>query len=346
MTTLTASPAPAAARRQPVPWTRLAWVTWRQHRAGLAGTAVLLGALSLYMLITGLAMHHAYDSVISCHPASSVSCEHLAAAFQLQNQLTPRIVSALILLLPLLIGAFTGAPLLARELETGTFRYAWTQGCGQRRWAIAKLALLAAILTAAAAVFSVIFSWYIQPFIADGQINVLKPLVFGLRGVSFSAWTLAAFAISAFAGTAIRRTVPALAASLAAVTGLDLATAFLLRQHYRAPLIAHGGVPGLPPGRLGASSWLLNSWTTGPDGKPVSQATINDVIAPAQARFQQSPNPGSFMAWMSQHHYTQSWAYQPENRFWPFQLTEGTWLLALSLILITATLWLLRHRQT
>jgi hypothetical protein len=74
----------------------------------------------------------------------------------------------------------------------------------------------------------------------------------------------------------------------------------------------------------------------------VSQATINDVINPAQARFQQSPN--AFLAWMSQHHYTQWWSYQPQSRFWHFQLTEGGWLLALSLILITAAVWLLRHR--
>jgi ABC-type transport system involved in multi-copper enzyme maturation permease subunit len=248
MTALAASAAPATARR-PVPWTRLAWVTWRQHRAGLAGTAALLSALSVYLLLTGLAMHRAYDSVLSCRPASSVSCAHLAAAFQLQYQVTPRIVAALVLLLPLLIGAFTGAPLLARELETGTFRYAWTQGCGRRRWAIAKLTLLAAILSAAAALFSVIFSWYIQPLIADGQINVLKPLVFGLRGIAFPAWALAAFAISAFAGAVIRRTVPALAASLVAVTGLDLAAAFLLRQHYRAALVTSGGAPAGRPGR-------------------------------------------------------------------------------------------------
>lgn len=167
--------------------------------------------------------------------------------------------------------------------------------------------------------------------------------MFGLRGVAFAAWTLAASAVSAFAGSVIRRTVPALAASLAAVTALNLATAFLLRQHYQTPLTAHGGVPGLPRGRLG-SSWLLNSWTTGPDGKTVSQATINDVINPAQARFQQSPNSNAFMAWMSQHHYTQWWSYQPQSRFWHFQLTEGSWLLALSLILISATVWLLRHR--
>jgi ABC-type transport system involved in multi-copper enzyme maturation permease subunit len=346
MTALTAPAAPPAARRRPVPWTRLAWVTWRQHRAGLAGTAVLLGGLSVYLLVTGLQIRSAYGSVTSCHPAGSVSCEHLAFAFQLQYQITPRIVSALILLMPLLIGAFVGAPLLARELETGTFRYAWTQGCGRLRWAITKLALLAAALTAAAGAFSVLFSWYIHPFIADGQISALKPLLFGLRGVAFAASTLAAFAISAFAGTTIRRTVPALAASLTAVTGLDLATAFLLRQYYQAPLTAHGSAPAIPPGSLGASSWLLRSWTTGPDGQAVSQATINGVINPAQSRFENAANPNAFMAWLSQHHFTQWWAYQPQSRFWHFQLTEGSWLLALSLILITATLWLVRHRAT
>ncbi|MGD0605948.1 MAG: hypothetical protein ABSA53_20450 [Streptosporangiaceae bacterium] len=35
------------------------------------------------------------------------------------------------LVVPALIGAFAGAPVLARELETGTFRYAWTLGSGR-----------------------------------------------------------------------------------------------------------------------------------------------------------------------------------------------------------------------
>ena len=50
---------------------------------------------------------------------------------------------------PVLIGAFAGAPVLARELETGTFRFAWTQGFGRWRWALAKLVLLAVVLAAA-----------------------------------------------------------------------------------------------------------------------------------------------------------------------------------------------------
>ena len=72
MTAITA-PAPVGARR-PVPWTRLVWVTWRQHRLALAGVTVLLGGLGLYLLIMGLKIRSGYASVTSCHPAGSAAC--------------------------------------------------------------------------------------------------------------------------------------------------------------------------------------------------------------------------------------------------------------------------------
>jgi hypothetical protein len=92
--------------------------------------------------------------------------------------------------------------------ETGTFRYAWTQGFGRWRWTLAKLVPLAVLVTAAAGAFSVLFSWYDQPFFAEGQQHPLFPQVFDLRGVAFAAWTLAAFAIGALAGMLIRASSP------------------------------------------------------------------------------------------------------------------------------------------
>ena len=47
---------------------------------------------------------------------------------------------------------------------------------------------------------------------------------------------------------------------------------------------------------------------------------------------------------LSQHGYTQWTSYQPVSRFWPFQWIEGGWLLALSVLLIAATVWLVRRR--
>jgi hypothetical protein len=35
-----------------------------------------------------------------------------------------------------------------------------------------------------------------------------------------------------------------------------------------------------------------------------------------------------------------------DPRFWPFQWIESGWLVALSLILIAATIWLVRRRAT
>ena len=146
--------------------------------------------------------------------------------------------------MPALIGAFVGAPVLARELETGTFRYAWTQGFGRWRWTLAKLVLLAVAVTAAAGAFSVLFSWYYQPYFAAGQPGAVAPRavpfssgLFDLHGVTFAAWTLTAFAIGVLAGVLIRRVVPAIVATLVAYTGLALVAGNLLRQHYLTALV-------------------------------------------------------------------------------------------------------------
>lgn len=42
---------------------------------------------------------------------------------------------------PVLVGVFWGAPLVAHELETGTFRLAWTQSISRTRWLATKLAV-------------------------------------------------------------------------------------------------------------------------------------------------------------------------------------------------------------
>ena len=150
----------------------------------------------------------------------------------------------------MLLGVFAGAPLLARELETGTFRFAFTQGCGRMRWTITKLVLMAAVLTAAAAAFSLLFSWYYHPFLAQRITTEFLPVLFNLRGVDFAAWALIAFAISACAGAVIRRTVPAMAVSLVVWIVLAVGTVLVLRPHYEAPLTATG-IPG-------PTAWVLS----------------------------------------------------------------------------------------
>ncbi len=50
------------------------------------------------------------------------------------------------------------------------------------------------------------------------------------------------------------------------------------------------------------------------------------------------------MGYITQHGYTFWVTYQPGSRFWPFQWIEGGYLLGLSVLLLAATIWLVRHR--
>src|ERR1700728_2847977 len=242
MTALTAPERPAKeASLRPLPWRRMGWGSRRHHRIALGGVVVFLGALAVWLWIAGLQLHHAYAAAIACHPASSAACQNLIAAFQSTNVILKG--GFVLKPLPALIGAFVGAPMLAREIETGTFRYAWTQGFGRRRWTLAKLVLVGAAVAAIAGAFSVLVSWYYQPYLATGNGTVfsspspLSPGLFDLRSVAFAAWTLAAFAIGALAGMLTRRVVPAIVATLAAYTGLAIAAGNFLRQHYMTPLL-------------------------------------------------------------------------------------------------------------
>jgi hypothetical protein len=293
---------------RPVPWRRMAGVTWRQHRITLTGVAVLLGALAVWLWRAGTPLHDAYAAAVACHPESSAACQNLAGNFSrmaTSNALGNKDPGGVLLqLLPVLIGAFAGAPVLARELETGTFRYAWTQGFGRWRWALAKLVLLAVVLAAGTAAVGLLVSWYFQPEFAAGDQYQASPLVtlFGLREVTFPAWTLAAFSIGVLAGMLIRRVVPAIVATLVIYAGLAFAAVAFLRERYLAPLVTTSNNFNMPGT---STAWILNQWFT---------------------------------------KNTQWTSYQPAARFWPFQWIEGGWLLALSALLIAVTIYLVRRR--
>ena len=185
MTTLTVpTPREEDAHPRPLPWRRMAWVTWRHHRIALGGVAVFLGALAVWLWIVGLQLHHAYAAAIACHPAGSTACSEMILNFRV----TGGILKGGFVLqpVPALIGAFVGPLVLAREIETGTFRYAWTQGFGRWRWTLAKLVMLGVALAAIAGAFSVLASWYYEPYLATGRLynatSALPHWLFDLRG--------------------------------------------------------------------------------------------------------------------------------------------------------------------
>jgi len=349
MTTAATSAVPGReqARSRRVPWWRMAWVIWRQHRLAIAGVLALLAVAAALVMIEGIQLHHAYTAVTACRPAGSAACLQVASSFSNDDSFAAGIVAALLQAVPALIGAFAGAPLLAGIFESGTFRYVFTQGFRRTRWVAAKLVSLAVVVAVAAGAFSAVFSWAYGPLLGkDGYgYSALVPTFFDLRGVAFAAWTLAAFAIGVFAGELIRRVLPAMFATLAAWSGLAFATALFLRPHYRAALQTTN--PGIgPPARVISQWWTLH-------GKPVDLTALSAALRPVDVRVvsakvfspgPSTPEPFNTVHYLLMHGFTLVASYQPGSWFWPFQWIEGGWLLVLSVLLGASAIWLVRRR--
>jgi ABC-type transport system involved in multi-copper enzyme maturation permease subunit len=345
MTATTLSPRQA----QPgVPAVRgLAWVTWRQHRTALAGVLVVLGGLGLFMLFNGLAMHHAYTSLglDTCGTLDGPSCQSQLTAFQQDYGSWADHLPHLVMLLPGLIGVFAGAPLVARELESGTFRFAWTQARSRVQWIVTKLVLLAVVLTAFALAFSALSTWWYGPFDAiTGRMS--SSGAYEISGLVFAARTLFGFTLGALLGLLIRRTVPAMAATAAGWVAVVVASMVWLRPLIQKPITVIGAadtkVKGIVPGHhVPFNATVVKHWFQDAAGQHVGfdqlfqQAIVGNGGTP--------PSPDQFETWMTNHHYSRWVSYRPNGWFWHFQTVEASGYAILAILLAAATVLILRR---
>jgi hypothetical protein len=124
-----------------------------------------------------------------------------------------------------------------------------------------------------------------------------------------------------------------------------VATGMFLRQHYLTPLVT--SKLNAPP----VAAWITSQWLTkdGSRSPAHGDQAINlfQHLCPSSALGAPGPTgkpPLSPVQCFIQHGYTQWTSYQPASRFWPIQWIEGGWLLALSVLLIAVTVWLVRRR--
>ena len=305
---------------------RMLWVTWRQHRLALVASGGLLAATAAFLVAQGLGMHAAYAGLGlgGVRSFDTTRLSSLGITFENEYLGLGMYVPRVVMFVPLFIGAFVGAPLLARELETGTFRFAWTQGVERGGWLLAKLVLLALALTAMGLAFSAVFGWWYRPFAALGG-----PMP-EVQGVVFTARILFGFAAGALIGRLVRRTVPAIALTMAAWFAVVLPTALLLRPHIQAPLVGRVDAAG-----KFSTDWTLSQWWVDPVGHRLGRSAYNALVRLHAA------DPS---AWLVAHHYVQWQSYQPAGRFWTFQAVEAGALCLLALALAAVTVWLVRRR--
>jgi hypothetical protein len=315
----------------------MAWVTWRQHRSQFVAIAGLLVALAAAVLGTHLPIQAAYhrDTLSECLPPTArAGCDIIVRHFEGEFD---GLVAALrgLVVLPALAGLFIGAPLLARELEHGTHRFAWTQGVTRSRWLLSKTALLAAATVAGGVIASALVMWWRSPFdTLDGRMS---PSGFDIEGLVVPAYALFALATGVFAGLLFRRTVAAMSATLVVFAATRLVVLKFLRPNFESPL--HRTAAVADTGRQ-TGDWVLSDTFVDAVGRRITAGREDLAVLHAQHA---GIDPHTYLVTLG---WKRVLSYQPGGRFWTFQVIEAGIFVALAAAIVLATIWLVRRTPT
>ncbi|WP_030443484.1 ABC transporter permease subunit [Actinoplanes subtropicus] len=314
----------------------LPWVTWRQHRTALLVTTGLFTAIAVFLTVHGLAMHAGYRALglDSCGDLHGPACQAPLDVFVHRYGAWPDRFATALMLLPAFLGTFVGAPIVARERDTGTYRFAWTLGRTRLQWLAAKLALPGAALTGLALACGLLAFWWYAPWVPPR--GRLGSDMYHVMGTVFAARTLFCFTLAVLLGTLIRRTVPALATATVACLAAIVAPATWLEPLIQKPLDAN-----IDTDSGTATGMTVNQWVVDPAGHRLTSAQTDDLDV--QAGPDLVSKHQTFHSWLTQHHYTSWVSYQPDTRFWHFQAVETSAYLAAALLLAATALWWIRR---
>jgi ABC-type transport system involved in multi-copper enzyme maturation permease subunit len=297
------------------------WLTWRQYRRQAFFTLAVLGVLAAIMIPTGLAMHAKYESsgLAACRAAlgtasmitrtgSVADCESLSHQFQQQFG-GMVFVAVLFVILPVLVGVFFGAPLIAREVEQGTHRLVWTQGVSRLHWALVKFGLVGSITAVLAVGYALGVSWWFDPLVsATGRLGYFA---FDVQGVVPVAYTLFALALGIFAGTYWTKVLPAMGISLVGYAVVRVAIEVFARPRYLPAQALTFAPDSSQTPNTAAGDWVMNQGVRNAAGDLVLPDAQIGPCGP-EGCGNGGAGPGAYN-WME---------YQPGDRFWTFQGIE------------------------
>jgi hypothetical protein len=324
----------------------MTWVTWLQYRYQSALAAALLAVLAVVLLVTGLHAAQVWHSALAgC--ARDGSCASLADS---QLSLARPLVYGLVVAtaaVPLLPGLFWGAPTVAQEIETGTHQFAWTQSITRRRWLAVRAGWLLLGTAVLAGADSALATWWSGP---DNALNAdaFRLGRFDVIDIVPVGYAIFAMALGICAGALLRRTVPAIAVTLAGFVALRGLTAWL-RLHYMTPVTVYYKLTANFP--VSGSYLDISHGVVGPNGKPPA-AGPGMVMAgqppqPIPAACRQalaSVDSNAVASCVTAHGYRGYLIYQPASRFWAFQGIETGIYVMLAAALLGVTFWVLERR--
>ncbi|WP_433009350.1 ABC transporter permease [Kribbella sp. CA-294648] len=213
------------------------WLTWRQFRLQALVVIGAIAILAVFLVATGPGLADDYQRY-STEFLKRIGLERINSYLYVIGQV-------LVYAAPPVIGAFWGAPLIARELEAGTHRLVWNQSITRTRWLVTKLAVTGLGAMAVTGALSLAVTWWADPIddaINTGQASGLfdiprmLPPVFAARGVVPIGYAAFGLALGVAVGLVVRRSVVAIAITLAAVIAVQVLSPLLLRSHLMTPV--------------------------------------------------------------------------------------------------------------
>jgi hypothetical protein len=322
------------------------WLTWRQFRAQAAVVGCALAILVVTFAVSGAHVRHLY---------STRGAEFLKRADNDSTASTLYIVGTLVLLAaPAVIGAFWGAPLVARELDTGTHRLVWNQTITRHRWLAAKLAVVGAAAMAATGILSLALTWWAAPIDQAGDNSItsaapvgflfprLSPVAFSARGIAPVGYAAFAFVLGVTLGVITRRILAALALTSVVCVAAEAAESLWIRPRFIAPehvvtTITHDNLLNATTVNIHEpGAWITSTDIVNISGHPVGNVSLSDWMKCI-------PGPGTTdqgcFDRLAALGYRARVSYQPGSRFWAFQWYDTALFLALAIVLTGLCAW-------
>lgn len=331
------------------------WLTWRQFRGQALVALAALAALAVALVVLGLRIRGTYDANVTdcttgCTPASARDVMEQSYATTLL------LVGLLVVLTPALLGAFWGAPLVAREIETGTHRLVWSQSITRTQWLAVKLGFVALAGVVVTGALSLLLTWAASPYdeLIGGRF---EPLLFPTRNIVPLGYAAFAVVAGIVIGLLGRRTIPAMAITLAVFAVLQIVVPTVIRPNLQ-PAVTQtvaltadtkvsefnvGGGAGTGRGvtingydNAVPGAWMLSSRV------PLLDSSGNQVVRDQiHSCFKGDMRQDiACIAQLDLHYVVR---YQPADRYWTFQWLEFGGYLLMGGLLAAFAFWRIRR---
>ena len=341
---------------------RFAWVQSRMQATVALGALVIVAVV---LAVTGPHLVHLYDTTVANCQARG-DCQNATNNFLKAYNSPSTALGILVIVVPGVLGLFWGAPLVARELETGSYRLAWTQSVSRRRWLLVKLGVVGLAAMATAGLLSLMATWWSSPI---DRVNLNLFGVFDQRDLAPVGYAAFAFVLGVTAGVLIRRTLPAMAATLVVFVAWRVAFNHFVRPHLIAPVVrnyplvigGYGSSNGGPFTLIPNPPALPNAWTISISlrdkaGQGLTSQYLAKICPSLGSPTVSGSGPGAGPAPFSARNSLQVCqtkltgmfhevvTYQPANRYWTFQWYELAIYVAVALVLSALCVWWVRRR--